>query len=114
MTRVVNVHTAWDFDVYCGRPVGHKTKRACAQQGRSTAINYGNPFAGPDREANIARYAAWLRGEVTHPYFEPPSLEQIRRELKGKVLACHCKPRTCHADVLAHVAEGGEPAWPLP
>lgn len=35
----------------------------------------------------------------------PPSLEQIQRELRGKNLACWCKPGDpCHADVLLELA----------
>jgi hypothetical protein len=36
---------------------------------------------------------------------DPPSLEQIRRGLAGKNLACWCRPdQPCHADVLLEIA----------
>lgn len=34
---------------------------------------------------------------------------RIRRELRGKRLACWCAPLQCHGDVLARVADGGDP-----
>jgi hypothetical protein len=35
----------------------------------------------------------------------PPSIEEIKRELRGKHLACWCKPgEPCHADVLLELA----------
>ncbi len=32
--------------------------------------------------------------------------ERVRRELKGKRIACHCKPKRCHLDWVAKVANG--------
>lgn len=38
------------------------------------------------------------------------TVEDVRRELAGKNLACWCKPGApCHADVLLRVAAGGDP-----
>lgn len=35
----------------------------------------------------------------------PPSLDMIREKLRGKNLACYCKPgEPCHADVLLEIA----------
>jgi hypothetical protein len=37
----------------------------------------------------------------------PHALAAIRRELRGKDLACWCKPgEPCHADVLLELANG--------
>lgn len=37
----------------------------------------------------------------------PPSIDHIRAELRGKPLACWCKPGTpCHGDVLLEIANG--------
>src|SRR5262249_12536888 len=30
---------------------------------------------------------------------------RIRRDLKGKILVCWCKPQACHGDTLAEIAE---------
>jgi hypothetical protein len=76
-------------DVYIGRPT-----------------KWGNPFSlkdhGGDRHLVLRKYRDWLRGE-------PALMEAARLELKGKVLGCWCKPEACHGDVLARVADGGEP-----
>ena len=39
------------------------------------------------------------------------AVDDVRRELAGKDLACWCKPevRWCHVDVLLRVAAGGDP-----
>jgi Domain of unknown function (DUF4326) len=66
--------------------------------GRPT--KWGNPFrpgAGLTRAQIIARYRAYLRGT--------PSLMKALPELRGKNLACWCKPEwPCHADVLLELA----------
>lgn len=82
---VVNVERD-EFDVYVGR-----------------GTPFGNPFReGPmsNRTQVIARYEKWLRSQ-------PGLVERVRKELRGKRLGCHCRPRQCHADVLAMVAEEG-------
>jgi len=44
----------------------------------------------------VAIYENWLPAE---------KIEEARRELRGKNLACYCKPGTpCHADVLLRLA----------
>ncbi len=71
------------FDVYVGRP-----------------SPYGNPWAiGVDggRLKVIRLFREWV-------YQQPDLLTMIRRELKGKVLGCHCRPEVCHGDVLALIA----------
>lgn len=81
------------FDVYVGRP-----------------SKWGNPFTHrprsiaevkvASREETIACYEEWLRQN-------PSIIEDIKRELRGKVLGCWCHPRPCHADVLAKIANDG-------
>ena len=76
-------------DVYIGRP-----------------SIYGNPFT--DKANSIAefivptsevipRYEQWLRSQ-------PELVARVKRELRGKVLGCWCKPKPCHGDVLAKIA----------
>jgi hypothetical protein len=85
------VHCKRDpFDVYIGRP-----------------SPWGNPFSHlpksaaryrcASREEAIARYEAWLMAQ-------PELVAKARRELRGKVLACWCSPKSCHGDVLARIA----------
>jgi hypothetical protein len=51
---------------------------------------WGNPFVigrDGDRRAVIAKYEAWLLGRLALPCKRPPSLAEIRHELRGKKLA---------------------------
>ena len=77
---------------------------------------WGNPYsvraateAGHlnPRLAAVDAYRAWLRGDPMEVAREgpPPSIEEIRRELRGRDLACWCPPDApCHADVLLELA----------
>lgn len=68
---------------------------------------WGNPFPAAEYGvANSLRYfrevvagGAWMRG-VSYP-----RIEEIKAELRGKNLACWCKPdQPCHADILLELA----------
>jgi hypothetical protein len=52
------------------------------------------------REESIRCYVKWVLGIITIPGLNPPTLEEIRRELTGKTLGCYCKPLSCHGDFL--------------
>lgn len=58
---------------------------------------WGNPFRGPEKVENIAKYYTWLHGQ-------PEMIEMAKRELRGKTLGCWCAPAACHADILLKVA----------
>lgn len=80
-TKVVNCKKSV-YDVYVGRP-----------------SIWGNPYIiGPDgtREEVIQKYRLYIQTR-------PDLLSQIPT-LRGKVLGCHCAPKPCHGDVLAHLA----------
>ena len=71
-----------EYDVYIGRP-----------------SKWGNPFVvGKDgtRKEVIEKYRAWI--------IDQPDLMKALPELEGKVLGCWCKPKTCHGDILADLA----------
>jgi hypothetical protein len=62
---------------------------------------WGNPFhvrAGITREEAIKSYRKWLlsRSDL---------IAAARRELRGKVLGCCCKPLACHGDVIAEIVD---------
>ena len=82
--RTVVVHCKRSrYDIYIGRP--HK---------------WGNPFeVGKDgsREEVIEKYRDWIQTQ--------PQLLSSLHELKGKTLGCWCKPKECHGDVLAELAD---------
>lgn len=74
-----------DYDVYIGRP-----------------SKWGNPFViGKDgtREEVIEKYKEWLHSDLN-----APQLEEIQRELKGKILGCWCSPEYCHGEILTEIA----------
>jgi hypothetical protein len=82
-TKVVNLRKE-KYEVYIGR--GSK---------------WGNPFViGKDggRDEVIEKYRGYL---MNHPEL----IEDARKELRGKVLGCFCKPLPCHGDVLKKIAD---------
>ncbi len=82
-TRVVNLRSGEPYDVRIDR----RTK-------------WGNPFhIGPDGDRNmvILKYRMYIASRN--------DLIDALPELKGKTLACWCKPASCHGDVLAELAE---------
>jgi hypothetical protein len=91
-TRVVHVKKE-RYDIYIGRP-----------------SIFGNPFKiGQDgnREEVIEKYRQWISGSAFQD-IEPirrKSIVNCIRFLKGRILGCWCKPRACHGDVLAEMAE---------
>ena len=81
MTRVVHCKRE-KFDVYIGRP-----------------SKWGNPFVigkDGDRKEVLKKYRDWI--------VEQKSLIGDLPELEGKVLGCWCKPKACHGDILAEMA----------
>jgi hypothetical protein len=67
---------------------------------------WGNPYLLPsgarspdERSAPVIQFRdALVAGRL------PFTVEDVRRELRGKNLACWCKEGPCHADVLLEVA----------
>ncbi|OHV85914.1 DUF4326 domain-containing protein [Ensifer sp. LCM 4579] len=65
---------------------------------------WGNPnlVTTHGHEGAVRAFARDLRGGILNF-----SVEDVRRELRGKNLACWCKPGApCHADVLLEIANG--------
>jgi hypothetical protein len=91
MTKVVHCKEE-DYDVYIGRP-----------------SKWGNPFkigANGNREGVIFMYEEWLRGNLFQDV-EPEKRNYILKNisgLKNKTLGCWCKPKSCHGDILARMA----------
>lgn len=89
-TTVVNKHHKVPYDIYIGR-----------------GSIFGNPFTHLDntkaqfkvasREEAIEKYREWIMNQ--------PELLSKLPMLKGKVLCCYCKPKSCHGDVLAELAD---------
>lgn len=68
---------------------------------------WGNPFSHASgtlaqfrvstREQAVFEYERWVKTQ--------PELMEALPELQGKTLGCWCKPKYCHGDVLARLAE---------
>lgn len=75
---------------------------------------WGNPFPVPmghpwkDAAWSVLQFGFWVdRIEQFPSAPKPPSTDEIRAALRGKNLACWCRPGTpCHADVLLEIANG--------
>jgi hypothetical protein len=63
---------------------------------------WGNPFRiGKDgnRKEVLKKYRTWLF------LWQSNLIQDARRELKGKVLGCWCKPNACHGDILVEICD---------
>ncbi|MGG0667907.1 DUF4326 domain-containing protein [Lederbergia citrisecunda] len=89
-TKVVNKYHKLPYDIYIGR--GSK---------------WGNPFSHMDN--TLAQFKVDSREEAIEAYrkwiMQQPELLADLNELKGKTLCCFCKPKSCHGDVLAELAD---------
>jgi hypothetical protein len=92
-TRVVHCKKE-PYDVYVGRP-----------------SKWGNPFTHVTDKKTKAEFIVANREEAVEKYREwilkRPDLLRDLRELKGKTIACWCKPKSCHGDVLVELADAG-------
>jgi hypothetical protein len=69
---------------------------------------WGNPYLLPsgspspdERRAPVKQFRdALVAGQLSF------TVDDVRRELRGKNLACWCKEGPCHADVLLELANG--------
>lgn len=95
MTTVVNIKKTDQYDILVGRPTIFGNLW-------SHLDNSIAQFKVESREVAIENYRIWLKGEGFL------DVEQERREkildglesLRGKILGCFCRPKSCHADVL--------------
>lgn len=103
-TIVVNRHKE-PFQVDVGR--GSRWGNPWSHESKSRA-----KFIVSTREEAIENYRYWILGN--------PELLADLGELKGKILGCYCLPKSCHAEVLAELAdnfdetkeyESDEPFW---
>jgi hypothetical protein len=98
-----------NFDSECAAPPkriqrsrkrGWRMPAGAVYVGRPT--KWGNPYRATKHRSKAAAVAHY-RQMLLHPH----ALAAIRRELRGKDLACWCKPgEPCHADVLLELANG--------
>jgi hypothetical protein len=75
------------YDVYIGR--GSKWGNPYSHKNNTKAIHKVDT-----REDAIKSYEEWItNGEGSY-------LLKDLHELKGKILGCYCKPKSCHGDIL--------------
>lgn len=83
-TKVANKDKGEEYDIYIGR-----------------GTPWGNPFAigddGMSREDVIEKYKAYFNETYLN---DPKKLNELK-SLKNKILGCHCKPASCHGDIIA-------------
>lgn len=90
--------------------------REHAGRGRGPSFKrsrWANPFTWCEhgREQAVALFTRWIAGDPEAAAMLPPgkwrrpSLEEIRAELRGRVLACWCHPQSCHGHLLARLAD---------
>ena len=91
MTRVVNLKCGQPYTRYIGRgsPYGNKYSHRPSKYPVVMVLT---------REEAIKRFEVDTRNDAE-------LMARIKRELKGEVLGCYCKPEACHGDVLAAIAE---------
>ena len=86
-TRIVNAYRH-EYEVFVGRP-----------------SIFGNPFRegvdGPRLEV-IERYRTWFLARVE----TDPTFRLAAERLRGRVLACYCKPKPYHGDVIVAWCDG--------
>lgn len=94
MTKVVHCKKE-EYNVYIGRP-----------------SIWGNPFTHIKDRITKAEFLVSSREEAIEKYKEwilqqPHLLSQLHL-LKGKILGCWCKPKSCHGDILVELIDGIE------
>lgn len=86
------------------RAKGWKMPPNAVYVGRPT--KWGNPWVvGRDGDAKtcMTLYEQLINGNI----WSEPNMKTIKRELRGKDLACWCPlGQPCHADVLLEIANG--------
>ncbi len=87
---VVNMYRD-DYDVYIGRA------------GKGQSGYFGNPFHNGTRSENIEAFRKYFYERLK----TDPEFNRRVRNLKGKRLACFCKPKNaCHGDVIVQYLNG--------
>ena len=92
------VHCKKDqYDVYIGRP----SKWGNPYTHLDTSVN--SKFKVDTRDDAIAKYEEYLLNNK--------ELMNSLEELRGKVLGCWCKPKSCHGDILLRHANKPKPIF---
>ena len=98
------------FRIQLSRAKGWRMPENTVKVDRST--RWGNPMRAVGSytaEHAVRDFRRWVglkgRSFTFGGSKTPPTVAEIRRELRGKNLACWCEPGSpCHADVLLEIA----------
>jgi hypothetical protein len=104
MIEVVNIRNG-KYDVYGGRPRGGKDPRDCKVEEYGWL---GNPFRvthEAERESSIMQFKKYFWKRIN----EDVEYREAVLALAGKRVACFCKPKSCHLDVIADWFRAGCP-----
>jgi len=83
MTQVIHIRDKRPGDVYIGR---------------------GSPFGNPfilDKDGSRAEVIKLFKEYFYTRLRKSPEFASQVKSLKGKRLACYCKPKACHGDIIA-------------
>ena len=95
-TSIVNKYHKLPYDEYIGR-----------------GSDFGNPYVigiDGDRDEVIRKFSEYFYQRIS----EEPDFKERVLALRGKTLACFCKPKSCHGDVIiGYLNDGAMPqeAW---
>lgn len=95
-TTIVNIKNS-DYDIYIGRGKCWKT---------GIDSEFGNPFTHIKDKTTLASFVVESRQKAieSHYFYLRNKLASNKilldkfKLLKGKILGCHCKPKSCHGD----------------
>jgi hypothetical protein len=87
ITKVRNMDTGQEFDVYIGRNT---------PWGNPFPIEHGSSDA--TRKIVVDKFRIYFQQEFLD---KPENLKKLKM-LRGLRLGCHCKPKECHGDVIAN------------
>ena len=93
MTKIVNKYRE-NFEVYIGRgsPFGNDYSHIA----HSMATN------------KVATREEAIRKHKNDLLMNPELMVKVRKELKGKILGCFCKPEKCHGDTYTWLCDMSE------
>lgn len=84
LIKIINRDNGDNYDVYIGR-----------------GSPWGNPYRighDGDRDEVIRKYEYDFQKRFLKAF---DNFEENSEKIKGKILACHCKPYACHGDIIA-------------
>jgi len=95
-TTVVNIYHKLPYSIYGGRPRGGRNPRD-VPPGEYGFLGNPFPMGKDDREESIAKFRTYFLDRVES---DLPFREAVL-SARDKAIACFCKPKSCHCDVIA-------------